>query len=272
MSQAARESLALADRTQRVSRWVLVLARVVGVVGVLVLVLATVSGVVLATKRSTTVASTGVATLGGVAVALLVQAALLALLARYSQLRSADVRASRAYEAAIAGALADLLRSRDGAPAAGPSTAASPTTEAAAPGAVSTVASGDQSASVGSPSVVRPTADSPYAGLRPVEPVEPVAAAVTTADDAAWRPHSHSAEPRESTPDPAVVTDPVVSQTVVTEPVLTPSATEQAAAAAVQTAVAVAPETGLPVAGWYPDPAGPGQRWWDGLQWTTATR
>ena len=269
MSQAARESLALADRTQRLSRWVLVLARVVGVVGVLVLVLATVSGVVLATKRSTTVASTGVATLGGVAVALLVQAALLALLARYSQLRSADVRASRAYEAAIAGALADLLRSRDDATAAGSSTAASPATEAAAPGAVPTVASGERSPSVDSPSVVTPSVESPYTGLRPVEPV---AAAVTTADDAAWRPHSHSAEPRESAPDPAVVTDPVVSQTVVTEPVLTPSATEQAAAAAVQTAVAVAPETGLPVAGWYPDPAGAGQRWWDGLQWTTATR
>ena len=27
-----------------------------------------------------------------------------------------------------------------------------------------------------------------------------------------------------------------------------------------------------PDAGWYPDPAGSGQRWWDGERWTDATR
>ena len=323
MAMAARESLDVAGRTERLARWVVLFARLVVGVAALILALALVSLVVFLAQGRGSAVVTGAGSLAGVAVFLLVQAVFLALIGRYAQLRAADVRASRAYEAAVAAALADLLRKRDAAAA---STAVASDPVAAGPGVEDPIVT---------PAVVAA-----------------VAALETTTDvsdgQATWHPHSHSAEAaavesRAATsepvltvhaalaaeqaaaqqavvavpvvtetvvPEPAVaepvvtepvvtvpvvtepavaepvVTVPVVTATVVTETVVTepavaePAVAETSVQAAAQTGtvaaavstVAVSPETGLPVAGWYPDPAGPGQRWWDGLQWTTATR
>jgi len=338
MAMAARESLDVAGRTERLARWVVLFARLVVGVAALILALALVSLVVFLAQGRGSAVVTGAGSLAGVAVFLLVQAVFLALIGRYAQLRAADVRASRAYEAAVAAALADLLRKRDAAAA---STAVASDPVAAGPGVEDPIVT---------PAVVAA-----------------VAALETTTDvsdgQATWHPHSHSAEAaavesRAATSEPvltvhaalaaeqaaaqqavvavpvvtetvvpepavaepvvtepvvtvpvvtepavaepvvteavvteAVVTEPAVAEPVVTVPVVTvPVVTEPAVAepavaetsvqapaqtgtvAAAVSTVAVSPETGLPVAGWYPDPAGPGQRWWDGLQWTTATR
>jgi hypothetical protein len=339
MSQAARESLALADRTQRVARWVVVLAWVVGAVGVIVLVRAGVAVGLVVSGRSDVVQSSGAVALVVAAVALLVQAAVLALLARYTQLRSADVRASRAYEAAIAGALADLMRKREDQPVSEAEAAATAAVVAGTAGTASgtpawrphthSAEARAEQAAAPSPGTDRwdepaPVAVEEPAALEPMyadlvgrqQPVEtavaaPVVAApeplapeavvepvATTAAPEAQRPawiaaalDLPAADPVvtypaavPAAPDPVVepvVTHPFVAGPAVAEPVVPEAVT---AAAAVEPVVAepvvaqpaatvvVAPETGLPVAGWYPDPAGPGQRWWDGLQWTTATR
>jgi hypothetical protein len=325
MSQAARESLALTDRTQRLARWVLVLAWVVGAAGVAVFLLAAVAAV-LVLQRSSSVNGSGGLALGGVALILLVSAALLALLARYTQLRSADVRASRAYEAAIAGALADLLRTRDGAtPATSSAGAPAASAVGAAVAAVAPRPEGDGTADtppwrphshsaearaevapepVGQPLVAEPTAtptfpvrsepvpaasgqaaytEPAYVQPAPAEPAysEPAPVPPVPVEPTYSRPAPVPAVPVEPTYVQPAPAEPSYAETASVEPLpVEPAAVEPvvvhepvvAQTAAVQSAVAMAPETGLPVAGWYPDPAGPGQRWWDGLQWTTATR
>ena len=282
MALAARESLDVAGRTERLARWVVLFARIVVGVAALILGLALVSLVVFLAQGRGSAVVTGAGSLAGVAVFLLVQAVFLALIGRYAQLRAADVRASRAYEAAVAAALADVLRTRDATPA---------------PTAVATAVATDAPAAA-------PVVPDPIVTPAVVAAVAALETTTDVSDDqAAWHPHSHSAEAaaadslaatsepvltvqaalaaEQATVQPAAAAEPVVEApavvaTVVQTPVQTAAVAEAATATTeatvAESAVAVSPETGLPVAGWYPDPAGPGQRWWDGVQWTTATR
>lgn len=316
MSQAARDSLATADRTQRTARTVLGLAILVGVVGGLVIVLAVVAGILVVTRDTGAGSVSDAAIMAGFGVVLLVLVGLLAVAARFAQLASADVRASRAYEAAVAGALADLLRRREG-PAAAPTSVGSgqaepvPVAESAAAEPWRPHSHSVDARTVGyAAAVAEPAAE--------VDPATYGAGAPTWASTAEAVAQTQPAvEPAAATPDPvtypAVVPEPVTYPPVVPEPTpyppvvpepavqptapiaYTPVTPEPAAAvpepAAYEPepvaqvaepvvaqaeqqagAVIVEPTTGLPIAGWYPDPAGPGQRWWDGLQWTTATR